>query len=78
MGRRHKDGIRGDSVHVDAGPGLDVIHVYVAVFGDQVDDVVLGGHLHGYREVVLGFSGEEHVHRFLGEGLVAPRSLANL
>ena len=44
---RHKDGLSGDAVHVDAGASLQVIEVHVAKLGDQVDDVVLGAHLGG-------------------------------
>jgi hypothetical protein len=78
VGGRHEDGLARDAVHVDADGALDVVHVYVAVLGDQVDDVVLGRDLHRHREVVLGLGGEEHVDRLLGEGLVAGGALAHL
>ena len=37
-----EDGVAGDAVHVDASAGLQVVQVNVAVFRDQIDDVVLG------------------------------------
>lgn len=78
MWRSDEDGIAGDPVHVDAGASLDVVHVYVAVLGDEVDYVVFGGHLHGHGEVVLCLGREEHVHCLLGEGLVARVRLPHL
>lgn len=78
MGRRYEDRVRRDPVHIDTGSGLNIIHMNVAVFGDQVDDVILRGHLHGDREIVLGLRGEEYVDSFLEERLVACWSLADL
>ena len=40
-----KDGVATDAVHVDAGTGLDVVQVDVAVLGDHVDHVVFGANL---------------------------------
>ena len=78
MRSRHEDGIRRNPVHINTGSSLYVIHVYVAVFGDQVDDVILRGDLHRHGEVVLGFSWEEYIDGFLEEGLVACWGLADL
>lgn len=78
VGSCHEYGIRGDTVHVDARSGLDVIHVYVAVLGDQVDDVILGRHLHCHREIVLRLGGEENVDRFLWEWLISGWRLTHL
>lgn len=36
-----KDGLSADAVHVDAGPGLDVVQVDIAELGDEVDDIML-------------------------------------
>ena len=36
-----KDGISTDSVHVNAGPGLDIVQVDIAVLSDQVHHAVL-------------------------------------
>jgi len=41
VGGRYEDGLGGDAVHVDAGAALKIVHVDVAVLGDQVDDTVL-------------------------------------
>lgn len=73
-----KDRIGGDPVHVDTRARLDVVHVYVSVLGDEVDDVILGRHLHRDREVVLRLRREENIHGFLWERLVARGCLANL
>lgn len=78
MGCRNKNRIGRDTVHVNAGTSLNVIHMYVTVFGDEIDDVILRGDLHGHGEVVLCFGGEEDVHCFLEEGLVAGGRLADL
>lgn len=78
MGRRHKDSIRRDPIHVDTRSTFNIIHVYVPVLGYQVYDVILRRNLHGYREVVLSFCGEENVDRFLWEGLIPGGCLADL
>lgn len=41
MWRSNEDGVSRDAVHVDTGARLDVVHVNVAVFRDQIDHVVL-------------------------------------
>ena len=41
MGGGDEDGVARDAIHVDTGPGLQVVQVNVTVFRDQVDDVVL-------------------------------------
>ena len=48
MDSSHKDGLSTDAVHVDTGASLNVVEVDVAKLGDQVDDVVLLTHLHGW------------------------------
>lgn len=78
MRRSDKDGLARDAIHVDADGALDVIHVNVAVLGDEIDDVVLVRNLHGHRKVVVGLWGEEHVNRLLGEGLIARGALPHL
>ena len=65
--RRHEYRVCADPVHVDAGAGLDVVKVDIAVLRDQVHHAVLLGHLHGHGEVALGLRGEERVHRLLLE-----------
>ena len=42
--------LSADTVHVDAGPSLQVVQVDVAELCDEVDDVVLGAHLDGGRD----------------------------
>ena len=42
----HKDGFPTDSVHVDARARLQVVQVEVVKLGDEVDDIILGTHLH--------------------------------
>ena len=46
MHSSHKDGFPTDSVHVDACACLQVVQVEVAKLGDEVDDIILGAHLH--------------------------------
>jgi hypothetical protein len=41
----HKDGVTANAVHVDACAGLNVIQVDVAIFGDQVNDIIFGSNL---------------------------------
>ena len=56
----HKDGVRTDTVLIDQGPCLDVVQVNVAVLGDQVDDVVLDGHLEKEESSVKSWDGGAH------------------
>lgn len=42
MRRRDKNGLPADPVHVDAGPGLQVVQVDVAIFSDEEDYVLFG------------------------------------
>lgn len=42
VGRRDKNGLPADPVHVDAGPGFQVVQVDVAVFSNEEDDILLG------------------------------------
>ncbi len=64
--------------HANEGARLNVVEVSVAVLGDQVDDVELGGHLHGHRKVALRLERKEDVHLLLGVGLVAGGRRAHL
>ena len=48
-----KDGVGTNSVHVNAGPRLDIIEVDITVLGDQVHHAVLLGHLKQETGVVL-------------------------
>ena len=45
MGGGHEDGLPADAVHVDAGTGLQVVQVDVAVLGDEEHHVLLGADL---------------------------------
>ena len=45
MDSSYKDGFTADAIHVDASSGLNVVQVYVAKLGDQVDDIILLAHL---------------------------------
>lgn len=56
-----------DSVHVEAYTRLEVVKVNEAILGDEVNDAVLLRHLHGDREVIWCFSGEENVDSLLRE-----------
>lgn len=67
MLRSNEDGLAGDSIHVEADARLEVVQVDEAVLGDEVDDAVLLGHLHGHGEIVRCLSGEEDVDCLLGE-----------
>lgn len=78
MRRSNKYSVRRDTVHIDACSSLDVVHMNVAVFSYEIDDVILRRHLHRDREIVLRLRWEEHVHRFLWERLIAGGCLANL
>lgn len=40
-----KDGLATDAVHVDAGACLQVIQVYVAIFGNKENHILLGAYL---------------------------------
>lgn len=42
MGRRDKNGLPADPVHVDAGAGLQVVQVDIAVFGNEEDYILFG------------------------------------
>ena len=45
----HKDGLPADAVHVDAGAGLQVVQVDVAVLGDEEHDILFGADLNAQR-----------------------------
>lgn len=66
-----KDGIATDSVHVDAGAGLEVIQVDEAELCDEVDDAVFLADLHGDGEITAGLWGEVNINSFLGINRVA-------
>ena len=57
-----------NTVHVDTRAGFDIVQVNKAELGDEVDDPMLLGDLHGYREVVGRFRREENVDSLLLEG----------
>ena len=76
--RRDEYGVGADAVHEYARAGVHVVDVYVAVLGDQIEDVVLGGGLHGDGKVVLRLGRKEHVDGLLRVGLIAGRRLADL
>lgn len=50
VGRRDKNGLPTDSVHVDTGSSLQVIQVDVAIFSNEEDDILFGTDLHKPRE----------------------------
>lgn len=50
VGRRDKDGLPTDPVHVDAGSSLQVVQVDVAVFSDEEDHVLFGADLNKPRD----------------------------
>lgn len=66
-----KNGIGTDTIHVDAGAGLNVIEMNVAILGNKINNVVLGRHLHGYGKVALSFGGKEDINLFLCVGLIS-------
>lgn len=78
MRRSDEDSIGWDPIHKYTSSRFDVVHVNVAIFCNEIYDVVFGGDLHRYREIVLGFGREENVHSLLWERLVTGRCLANL
>ena len=45
MDSSDEDGLSTDAVHVDAGASLNIVEVYVAKLGDEVDHIILGTHL---------------------------------
>lgn len=45
VGRRDEYGVPADAVHKDARAIFDVVKVHVAVFGNEIDHVVLFAHL---------------------------------
>lgn len=67
----NKDGITTDSVHVDAGAGLQVIQVDEAELCDEVNDAVFLADLHGDGEIATGLWGEVDINGFLGINRVA-------
>jgi len=75
--RCDEDSVSADAVHEDTCACLNIVNVDVAVFGDQIEDVVFGGGLHGDGEVVLGLGWERDVDCFLDEGRVAGVGLAD-
>lgn len=72
MDSSDEDGLSTDAVHVDAGASLNIIEVYVAKLGDEVDHIILGTHLEqreGRRGRELGRKEErEREERKKGEG----------
>lgn len=40
-----KDSVSADAVHVDANARLQVVHVNIAILGDQVDNSMLNSNL---------------------------------
>ena len=67
MFSRDEDGLAGDSVHVDARAGFEVVEVDETVFCDQVDNSVLFRDLHCDREIVRRFWREVDVDLFFCE-----------
>ena len=61
--RSDKDGLAGDTVHVDARARLEVVEMDEAVFGGEVDDPVLLRDLHRNRKVACRLGREVHVDR---------------
>lgn len=53
MGRRDKNGLPTDSVHVDTGSSLQVIQVDVAIFSNEEDDILFGTDLHKQERNLL-------------------------
>lgn len=66
-----KDRIGTDTIHVDACAGLNVIEMDVAILGNKINNVVFGGHLHGYGKVALRFGRKEDINLFLCVGLIS-------
>lgn len=64
---RDEDRLSGDTVHVDACTSLKVVKVDEAIFGDEVDNAVLLGYLHGHWEVTSRFRWEEDLDSALGK-----------
>ena len=62
-----EDGLAGDAVHEDASTGLEVVEVDETILRHEVNDVVLGGHLHGHGEVINCLLREVHLHSLLLE-----------
>lgn len=56
MGGSDKDGIRANTIHVDAHSGFQVVHMDVPIFCDQVDDAVLGSDLTDGRDAFQLYS----------------------
>lgn len=75
---RHKNRVARDAVHVDASAALDVVHVNVAVLGDQINNVVFRRHLHCNGKIVLSLRREEDVNGLFLVRLVAGRALPHL
>lgn len=46
MRSSNEDGLSTDPVHVDASASFKVIQVNVAIFGDEINHVLLGADLH--------------------------------
>ena len=67
MFSRDEDSLAGNSVHIDARAGFEVIEVDEAVFCDEVDDSVLFRDLHRNWEIVRRLWREVDVDLLFGE-----------
>lgn len=61
----HEDGLAGNTVHVDASTGLEVVEVDETVLGREVDDAMSLRDLHSDGEVVRGLRWEVNIDGFL-------------
>lgn len=73
----HEDSLAGDTVHVDAGTGLEVIEMDETVLRREVNDAVSLGDLHGDGEIIGRLGREVNVDGFLRERRVG-RLVVNL
>ena len=64
---RDKDRLPGYAIHIHTSTRLQIVQVNETIFGDQKDDTVLSGHLHGYGEVIGGFRREIDINCLLRE-----------
>ena len=64
-------GIATDSIHVDASSSFKIVQVDKAVLGNQENDVVLFGDLHGDWEIIDSFWREKDVDGTFLEDLLA-------
>lgn len=77
---RRKDSFATESVHVDAGPGFDVVQMKEAILGNHVDDAVLGADMDRRRKVAFEPGREDNVGNLPGKRRVSTnmRNLSNL